>query len=205
MAACCSGGHPTLAHKLMPSAVIHPALVEWPSSWMVPHAAPPAVDELAPSQAFLLSLNQSLTQDQVTSMVWEPLERPNELAAPKVQLSMLDSQPENGWGQHQPLMRPHSLRQSGWLLIGLLLPKQPIPVKTKLASSQTSAMVTSSRLCNALCIAAGGFSPLHWHCHSGAFSATTLLRQLACWVQVNCQGEECFSKQEQTYQERKHL
>ena len=97
MAACCSGGHPTLARKLMPSAVVHPALVQWPSStWMVPHAAPPAVDELAPSQALLLSLNQSLAQDQVTSLVWEPLERPNELAAPEVQLSMLDSQPENG-------------------------------------------------------------------------------------------------------------
>ena len=45
--------------------------------------------ELIPLHTVLLSHDQSLAQDQVTSPVGRPLEKPGVLAAPEVQLLLL--------------------------------------------------------------------------------------------------------------------
>ena len=64
------------------------------SSDQKPHVAHPPSYELVPLYVLLPSYHQPLAQDQVTSLVGEPLERPGKLAAPEVQPLMLAAQPE---------------------------------------------------------------------------------------------------------------
>ena len=92
--------HPIQACELLLALEALEALAGWPSSsWVlassgwVQHSPPPAV-VLVPLPVPTPSPDQSLAQDQVTSQVGEQLERPGELAAREVQLSMLAARRE---------------------------------------------------------------------------------------------------------------
>lgn len=91
-------GHQTLACKQMLSSVAPLVQAGWSfSSWVpvllpsgqIHHMAVLPAYELIPLHAVLLSHDQSLAQDQVTSLLGRPLEKPGELAAPEVQLLLL--------------------------------------------------------------------------------------------------------------------
>ena len=91
--------HPTLACKLILSSVTPLVQAGWSfSSWVlvlllsgqIHHMAVLPAYELIPLHTvLLLSHDQSLAQDQVTSPVGRPLEKPGVLAAPEVQLLLL--------------------------------------------------------------------------------------------------------------------